>query len=113
MDSLADARTTAVSYLKENAPLLNQDAQAALARAASLYQKELQLLNTTFINKDVFLGPWTGKSITDWTPDVRRKEQTILGKARRLEIGAIAEIEKALIAEGVDVKPLKDRTLNR
>lgn len=113
MDSLTDARATAVTYLKGNTSLLNKDGQAALERAADMYQQEGQLLNATFINKDVFLGPWTGKSISDWTPEVRKRERTLLGKARRLEIGAIAEIEKALAAEGVEVKPLKVRTLDR
>ena len=42
----------------------------------------------------------SGKSIADWTPDVRQREQELLAGASELEAAAITEIEKALAAEG-------------
>jgi len=55
--------------------------------------------SATFTKKDVFLGPWTGKSDNDWTPEVRTREKAILTQCKTLEAAAIAEIEKAVAAE--------------
>jgi hypothetical protein len=97
-DVLADARPAAVTFLRSHADLLEGEAANALQRAAALYQQEGELLGSAFCRKDAFLGPWSGKSIVDWTADVRQREQDLLAQAREIEAAAIAEIEKALAA---------------
>jgi hypothetical protein len=98
--SLADARAAAAAFLKENAPLLSDEARGAVLRAAALYETEGELLGRAFRDKDAFLGMWSGKTIGDWTDAVRARERQILSEARATEADAIAEIEKALAAEG-------------
>ena len=95
-DALEDARKAAVVFLRSHADLLEEEAAGALQRAAGLFQQEGDLLGSAFGRKDAFLGPWTGKSITDWTSEVRQREQKMLAQARTLEAAAIAAIEKAL-----------------
>ena len=46
----------------------------------------------SFERKEVFFGPWSGKSIADWTPEVRRQEQELLLKAMEIETRAIEAI---------------------
>jgi len=48
--------------------------------------------------KDAFLGPWSGKSIQDWSDKVWEREREILAEARKTETAAIAELEKAVAA---------------
>ncbi len=96
--SLHDARRNAVSFLRESAPLLDGDAARALLRAAELYHEEAQLLASALANRDAFLN-----SVEDWTPEVQQREREILAQAREKEASAIAEIKKALAAEGVEV----------
>jgi hypothetical protein len=50
----------------------------------------------TWGEKAVFLGPWSGKTIADWTPQVRQREIQILTEAKRLDAEMIKELEKAL-----------------
>ena len=102
-DVLTDARRRAPEYLTGRAPHLNAKARKAVERAAEIYKKESNLLWATFMAKSAFLGPWTGKKIKDWTPAVRNREQKVLAKAAALEAQAIAELEKALAAKGVEV----------
>jgi len=99
MDTLIDARGAATKYLRANASLFSPAAQAHLLKAAQLYDEELGVTSATFNKKDVFLGPWTGKSDKDWTPEVRTHEKALLAQCKTLEAQAIAEIEKALAAE--------------
>lgn len=99
-ETLLDARGCAASYLKAHAGALQGPAQEALMRAADLYQKEQELLRPSFEGGTIFLGPWTGKSVKDWTPEVRAREIEVLRQCRELEQQAVAEIEKALAAAG-------------
>jgi len=92
----ADARAAAERFLVRAGEDLGGDAQAALQRAADRYRQEAELLGSCFGRQDAFLGPWTGKKIDDWTPDVRQREREVLAEAVRHEAAAIAEIEKAL-----------------
>lgn len=98
--SLVDARDAAVIYLRERAPLLENEGAAALQRAADLYQEETGLLRTAYAQKDAFLGPWSGKGVADWTPAVCQREQQLLTRAAALENQAVAEIAKVLAAHG-------------
>ena len=94
--SLEDARAAAVKFLHDGARLLEAEPRKALDRAAEIYQRESALLSRAKEAGDAFLGPWTGKSMADWTLEVRRREKFLLARARELEAAAIAEIEKAL-----------------
>jgi len=97
-DSLEDARWAAARFLKANLTELEGQAAGVVGRAAALYKQEAELLTSTFDRKDAFLGPWSGKSISDWSTEARRREQQILTEACRIEAAAVAEMEKALAA---------------
>jgi len=94
--TLEDARAAAVRFLCQSNRLLEGGPGEALDHAAQIYQREAVLLSRVKETKDAFLGPWSGKSIADWTPEVRQREQEVLTRARELEAAAIAEFEKAL-----------------
>jgi len=96
LDCMADARRAAVVFLEEHLNLFLGTRQEALRRAMKHYEQEAGILTAVFAHRDAFLGPWSGKSLSDWTPGVRRREQEILGEARALEASAIASIEEAL-----------------
>ena len=98
--SLADARVAAVRFLRESGALLSGQAEQSLAAAAEAYEREVSLLGSAFGSKDAFLGPWSGKTIADWTPEVRQHEREILMRAAEIETAAIGEMEKALASAG-------------
>ncbi|MFO7956157.1 MAG: M56 family metallopeptidase [Candidatus Brocadiia bacterium] len=100
-----DARARAAAFLKDEAPLLAPEARDAVLRAAELYEQEAQLLQAQLGKAEAFLGPWSGKAVDDWTPQVRKREEDILSETRELEARAIAEIQAALAAEGVEPGP--------
>jgi hypothetical protein len=106
-DVLQDARCAAGTFLQDNADLLEGESRDALKRAAAIYAQEGAYLGRCFCEKSAFFGPWSGKSISDWTPEVQQREQDVLAEARRLEADAIAEIEKALCAAGIDTALLR------
>jgi len=86
--SLADARLAAVRFLRDRL-----DVMPGLERVIALYEEEINLIAPpSFERKEVFFGPWSGKSIADWTPEVRRKEQDLLLQAMEIEERAITEI---------------------
>ncbi len=97
--SWKDARAVAVTFMEGRASLLNEEARDALMRAARLYQEELDYL----ANWEKTHRSWSVESVDAWTDAVRNGQRESLSIARRNEIKAIAEIEKALAAEGVDV----------
>ncbi len=97
---LADARMQASVYLRSIAPLFEGEAKAAIERAAEIYGQSAAVLGPVFGAKDAFFGPWSGKSIADWTDAVRTREVAILVRSRELDAQAIAEIEKAIAAIG-------------
>jgi hypothetical protein len=96
---LADARAAAATYLKANAKLMDGDRRKALTAAADLYAREGQSLGGVFAKRDAFLGPWSGKTIQDWSAAVRKREQEVLEQIRKTEAAAIAELSKALAAK--------------
>ncbi len=97
--NLADARTHASAFLRQVAPLFRQAARPALEAAVHAYNRETNLIGRSFVNKDVFLGPWTGKSLNDWTSEVRAHEQEIFAAVLALETEAVGHIEAALSTE--------------
>lgn len=48
------------------------------------------------VAKEAFLGPWTGKSIADWTPEVRQQEIDLLNSACEIEKEAIESMTAGL-----------------
>lgn len=96
--SLADARHNAASFLNDAAKTVENDARASLQKAASIYGNEGKLLGSVFSTRDAFLGPWSGKSIEDWTAQVRKREQKILTEIEKFDESAAAIIDKALAA---------------
>jgi hypothetical protein len=99
-ETLMDARACAASYLLAHAGALEGPAHEALLRAADLYRQEADLIAPSFTDHSIFLGPWTGKGIADWTPEVRAREIEVLKQCRDLEQQVVAEIGKALAAAG-------------
>jgi len=96
MNCLRDARRSAGTFLRENANILEGDCAKAVLRAAATYEEEYEYLNAKVKEQTVFFGPWTGKAIDQWSPDVLRHEQMVLLELKKLESKAIAEIEIAL-----------------
>lgn len=86
LNCLNDARLAAAKYLRANAPAFSGDTRAAVERAASLCERIAQVTGgPTWGEKAVFLGPWSGKTIDDWTPAVRQREIQILKDTRVLD----------------------------
>ena len=82
--SLRDARMAASSFLRQNLDL------ADLASAADLYSQEASLLYRAIVElKEAFHGHGFGKSIADWTPEVRQREIDLLNQALQIEAEAV------------------------
>jgi hypothetical protein len=101
-EAFANARDQAVKFLGEATDVLGGKSAEAVARAAGLYAEEARLQKTAFGNPPAFLGPWTGKSVKDWSEDTRTRERDILARAQHTEEQAIAELEKALANAGTN-----------
>jgi len=96
---LNDARRAAVVYLKSSAlKVESASAKQLLLNAAAIYDQLATLTARPWVERDVFLGPWSGKTIGDWTTDVRGREIAMLKDARKLDEQAIAELKNALSA---------------
>jgi len=93
--SLADARQAAVEFLTYAAEEQHCEAALALKDAAALYGEEAGHLSKVFQNKDAFLGPWTGKSVTDWTAEIAHREADVLECAREVETKAVEALRRA------------------
>jgi len=101
--TLVDARNSAAVFLREYADAAENDQAAAhLLKAADLYQQEGQLLGAFYGTKDGFIGPWSGKGLGDWSDEMRQRELKAIAAAHELDRQAIAEIEAALAAMGVE-----------
>lgn len=79
---LNDARKSAVAFLHENASLLSDAGKTALERGATLYEREVALLDSE---------EWHSKSPEEFLE--------FLTEAAKLESEAVAEIGRALVAE--------------
>lgn len=96
LGNVIDSRMAAVMFLSSHLDDVSGDFQEALTRAIALYQEEIDLLHgSSFERKEVFLGPWTEKSQSDWTPEMRQHEQARLLQAMEIEGNAISEIRHA------------------
>jgi hypothetical protein len=95
-DTMLDARHAAVTFLREGAALVNDDAREPLERAAALYEQEAKVLDAPFAEKNAFLGPTTGGSMVDWSDEMRRRERAILTQSGAASAAAIAELDQVL-----------------
>jgi hypothetical protein len=100
---LYDARRAASEYLREHAGLLPEAFRELVRKAAGIYDEERGLLGRTYRERDIFFGPWTGKSIADWTLDVKSRERDILLECAKLEALAIGLLKQAVA--GVEPAP--------
>jgi len=98
LNTVADARKTAVSFLRDHGHHLTGPGAEALERAASRYCEENAMLGDIFAKKAAFLGPWTHKGYEDWSPRVRVREREVLAEIAKMERAAVEAIEIALTA---------------
>jgi hypothetical protein len=106
-DVLAHSRRIAGRWLKQRAEIFTGEARRHLLAAADHYAMIAELcMKDLKCPWDLALPP--GKS-DQWTPDMRRTQIQRLGTARKHDRAAIAEIEKALAAEGIGDVPEPDR----
>ncbi|MBP6965378.1 MAG: sigma-70 family RNA polymerase sigma factor [Armatimonadetes bacterium] len=104
--SLVDARMAAVEYLRGHLDDVSGDERDSLARVISLYEEEINLLTPpSYERKEAFFGPWSGKSIADWTPEVRAREQELLLKATAIESDAVKAIEAVFCGKPIEWPP--------
>lgn len=94
--TLADARRQAVDFLRKSAPLFAPPAQGHLLAAARIYEGEAAALGQAFAERNAFIGPWNGGDVSQWTPEMRQREQTMLRSAAGTEEEAVREMEEAL-----------------
>ena len=100
-DCLTDARHAAARFLNERAQELDGEARSALAQAAGIYgQWARNATEACFDKHEAFLGPWTGKTVDDWSADVRAREQAVLAEVEAMDTKAAGEIDKAVSALG-------------
>ena len=98
-DSLIDARRAASRFLNEQAGKMDDEARSALAETARIYGNLAQLgAAVCFQEKAAFWGPGTGKTLEDWTPEIRKREQEILAEIEAMDSQAASQIDKALAA---------------
>jgi hypothetical protein len=97
-DSLADARAAAERFLRRNAEFFFGRQHWHLLQAADLLSEEARLLRHTLTEKQMFLGPWTGKNADQWTATVREREIVLLDEIHSLETKAFGELENMLAA---------------
>jgi hypothetical protein len=96
--SLVDARRCAATYLKDHAALLGGESEAALRRAAALYQQEADLLAAAEQQAPV-PNPFAGDPVAKWTAEARDRQAEALTEAMRLEAQAVAQLDQALAAQ--------------
>ena len=89
--TMRDARRAAVTFLRENASLLDGAAARQLEVAAALYEREEALMGPAHDRAEAF--PEDGST---WSPAMRAREVEILHGVRDLDAQAIAAIKQAL-----------------
>jgi len=102
-DGLADARSAAERFLRNNEAHLAGSARRHLLAAAALFAEEAQLFRHTLKDKQAFLGPWSNQGMEQWTDATRERETAILNRALAVEADAMGELENLLDAAEVPV----------
>jgi RNA polymerase sigma factor (sigma-70 family) len=98
LNCLNDARWAACRYLRESAVHFDDaDIRNALIRAAGLYEQHARATGgPTWGERTVFLGPWSGKTVADWTAEIRLREIGLLQQAMVFDAQAIEQLRAAL-----------------
>jgi len=94
--ALCDARAQAALFLEEHAPLFEGDSGKPLLKAADIYGRQARQMEQGLRDGSLFMNPWTGNSIDNWTPDVRLREAELLSEVRRLDASAVRELDRAV-----------------
>lgn len=96
-DCLVDARHAAAKFLNDRAQECVGDLRATLAQAAEIHgQTARKAGDLSFGKHQAFLGPWTGKTTDDWTPEVREHEQALLAEVEDSDRRAISALDQAV-----------------
>jgi len=98
--SLIDAREAAVRYLKSIGKEFDAESAKHLSAAMNVYEEILGKLKEGWKYAPF---PWQLQEGESWTKEMRHSEAEVLKEVLTMEKKAIAEIEKALAAEGVKV----------
>ncbi len=99
-ESLIDARRAAAKYLRSIVDEFSPEAGVHLTAAADHYEKVVYALKPAARHAR---KPWQFKGQENWTESMRQAQTTALKDALAFERQAVAEIQAALTAEGVDV----------
>jgi RNA polymerase sigma-70 factor (ECF subfamily) len=92
LDTMVDARRAAATFLRGNAPLLDDAAAGALRAAADIYEQESGLLRGGLESVPFSLNA------SEWTSEMQQRGAEVLIEAREMEQEAIAEVKAALRA---------------
>jgi len=103
-DCLTDARANAERFLRRHTALLSGSPHRHLVAATAAYADEVRLLRTTVADKQMFLGPWTGKELQHWSSAVREREIAFLGRIISAEAEAMGELENLLEAAAIPLR---------
>jgi hypothetical protein len=95
-EGMADARLHAAPFIRKAIPLFPDAARDHLEQAATVYENEARKLRAVLYGGECFTGPWTSRTIKDWTRATRQAEQELLGCAAEVETDAMKHIEAAL-----------------
>ena len=101
-DALDDASRSQKSFLDNVAKALGGKAADHLRSAAEVLGRTPPLTRGAFERKDAFLGPWSGKDIKAWTPEVRKREQDLLRRIATASDPVFTEMGKALAEAAKD-----------
>lgn len=94
--ALIDARAAAARYLRSVVGLLPESASQAMLAAADVYDHAVAMMGDVFQKQELFTGPWTGKTINDWSGEARQHEQTLLHELLAVDEKAIQHLSHAL-----------------
>jgi hypothetical protein len=95
-NALHDARIAAVEYLSEHSDALSEAANGFVKSAAAKYEEERALLDHASAQCNLFAAPWSGRSLSAWTPSIKNEERDALLRCAEIEADAIACLEEAL-----------------
>ncbi len=97
--NLQDSRSVAARFLTTQSQNYSGDICRKLEEVAKVYEAEANEFMSYYGTQDVFFGPWTNKTLADWTPEVRAREKSIIKSTMDREtilIEVLAEILKTI-----------------
>ena len=106
-NSLVDAREAAVRYLKLIGKEFDGESSTHLSTTMKIYEEVVNKLKEGWKYAPF---PWQLKQGESWTKEMRHSEAEVLKEVLTLERKAIAEIEKALAAEGIMISAVTEQS---